>query len=174
MLLLFAIALLPNASRAADPPSASAISKLPADVEYFGSTLRMGETVERIGKSQAWKQIWDDPAVQEFRKKLQEKLHGEELAPVRGFFADPANAEIPALAADAFANEFFFYTGAGTGEFLALIEEFGGAACYGPALMQLQGQDNGDPKNASACSSKCWRGNQNRDGSQWQRPHVEL
>jgi hypothetical protein len=119
---------------------------VPADAEYFSSTLRLGETISTIGKSRLWQQSWNDPAVQELVKKAREALAGEELAPARKFFADPANAELPTLALDLFSNEIFVYTGAGTGDTLALFQELLGGARYGPAFKQLLGQGNlGDP-----------------------------
>jgi hypothetical protein len=138
--------------RAADPPKAAetALAKAPADVEYYRSMLRMGETFETIGRSRAWKQIWDEPALQEFRKKVQEGLGGAGLEPIHKFFADPDNAEIPALAANAFSNEIFVYAGAGTGDLISLFQELAGTARFGPAFLQGLGQNPGDPTRARA------------------------
>jgi hypothetical protein len=133
-------------ARAAGPkPSETALGKVPADVEYFGSMLRLGETIEIIGKSQAWKQIWNDPMVQEFWKKGLEQLRqDEQWARVRDFFANPANAELPALAADALSNEIFVYAGAGSSDLVKLLQEVGGTARFGPALQQLLKQQPGE------------------------------
>ncbi len=107
---LLAMTFWPNLSHGAEPPTA--LGKVPADVEYFSSTLRLGVTIEIVGKSQAWKQIWEDPAVQGLRRKVLDGYAAEDFKPVRLFLTDPANAELPGLAADAFSHEFFFYTGA--------------------------------------------------------------
>lgn len=145
LFLLFA--LVPAPALAADPkPSETALSKVPADAEFYSSTLRLGETIQIIGKSQLWQQTWNDPTIQEFVKKFHEQAGGEGLAPILKFFADPANAELPALALDAFSNEIFAYSGAGTGELLALFQELVGGARYGPAFQQLLNQGGGgDP-----------------------------
>ncbi|CAN5621898.1 hypothetical protein BH11PLA2_BH11PLA2_53280 [soil metagenome] len=138
--LLGFIALLPIQSRAADPkPTVSALAKTPASAEYFRSSFRMGETMSILAKSQAWKQILDEPAVKELRNKAMGELTGDKFGPVIKFFADPANAEIPELAADALSQESFVYTGSGTGDILSLLQELIGVARYGPALQQLQG-----------------------------------
>jgi len=144
--------LMPARAAAADPkPAETALSKVPADAEYFSSTLRLGETIETIGKSRLWQQSWNDPAVQDLVKKARESFAGEGFEPLRKFFADPANAELPALALDAFSNEIFVYTGAGTGDLLALLQELAGGARYGPAFQQLLGQGaGGDPTRARA------------------------
>jgi len=78
-------------------------------------------------------------------KKARASYEADEgAAPLRKFFADPANAELPALAADALSNEVFLYMGAGTGDLIALIQEAAGGARHGPGLDQLFGQKWGD------------------------------
>ncbi|MBW8885390.1 MAG: hypothetical protein JF612_11610, partial [Planctomycetia bacterium] len=127
-----------------------ALSKVPADIEYYRSMLRMGETVETIRKSQMWKQIWDEPALKELQKKAMESLGGADFEPIRKFFADPANAEIPALAADAVSNEIFVSIGTGMGDLVSLAQELGGGLRFGPAFQQLLGQGQGDPMRTRA------------------------
>jgi hypothetical protein len=145
------LAATPTTARAADPPkpAETALGKVPADVEYFRSALRLGETIEIIGKTRAWKQLWNEPTVQEFWKKLQAGYEAsDEAAPLRKFFADPANAELPALAADALSHEVFIYAGAGTGDLVALLQEAAGGARYGPLFQQLLGGEQADPDRA--------------------------
>jgi hypothetical protein len=137
--------------RAADPTPATALDKLPATVETYQSVLRLGETIELIGRTRAWQQLWNDPTVKDLRKKLQEefaKADGDGLAALRKFLADPANAELPELALDAVSNEIFFSTGAGTGDLLALGQELFGVARFGPVFQKLLGQGAGDPATA--------------------------
>jgi len=134
--------------RAADPAPATALDKVPATAETYQSVLRLGETVERIGRSRAWQQLWNDPAVKELRKKFAEEFAAADndgAAALRAFLAEPANAELPALALDAVSNEVFITTGAGTGDLLSLGQELVGGARYGPAFQKLLGQDGGDP-----------------------------
>lgn len=147
-LALLGVLLAPATVRAADPPKETALAKAPADAEYYRSMLRMGETIDIIGKSQMWKQIWDEPALKEFRKKAFESLQGEDFAPVRKFFADPANSELPALAIDALSNEVFLYTGAGTGDVISLFQELAGGMRFGSAFQKLLDQGNADPTRA--------------------------
>jgi hypothetical protein len=144
----------PGAVRAADPPrpADTALGKVPADAEFFRSFLRMGETVEAIGRTRAWKQLWTDPTVQEAWKQAKEKFNaGEgEWAPLKKFLDDPANKDLPGLVADVFSNEIFVYTGDGTGDMIALMQETIGGARYGPALAKALGNDMGDAAEARA------------------------
>src|SRR5262249_6076995 len=132
---------------AADPVAAeTALNKTPADVELFRTNLRMGETVETIAKSQAWKQIWTEPAVQELWKKAIEAYMGEGGAPLRKLVADPANAELPALLADLVSNEIFMSSGAGTGDVTALLGEMGFSGRFAQTLEKMIG--GADPNRA--------------------------
>ncbi|QJW99883.1 hypothetical protein [Frigoriglobus tundricola] len=150
--LVLAVVLLPFAVtgqvRAADPAPATALDKLPVTVETYQSVLRLGETIELLGRSRAWQQLWNDPAVKEVRKKAAEEFAkdgNEGAAALRAFLAEPANAELPALALDAVSNEVFVSTGAGTGDLLSLSQELLGGARYGPAFQKLLGGDVDDP-----------------------------
>jgi hypothetical protein len=137
--------------RAADPaPADTALGKVPADVESFGSMLRLGETVETIGQSRAWKQLWNAPEVKALREKAKAAFDAdnEKTAPFKAFFAEPANAEIPALALDALSNEIFISVGAGTGDLLSLVQELAGGVRFGPAFQKLLGENPGDPTKA--------------------------
>jgi hypothetical protein len=153
-LLVAGVALLTAAptARAADPPkpAETALGKVPADADYFRSALRLGETVEIIGKTRAWQQLWNDPTVRELWKKVRASYDAGEgdWAPLKQFFADPANAELPALVADALSNEVFVYAGAGTGDILALLQEAGGGAQYGPLFQGLFGGGKVEPDRA--------------------------
>lgn len=133
------------AARAADPPKPAdtALGKVPADAEYFRSVLRLGETVETIGKTRLWSRLWNDPAVQELVKQARAAYAADDgdWAPLRTFFADPANAGLPALAADAVSNEVFVYLGDGAGDFVSLLMEVAGGARYGPVLPKIAGQE---------------------------------
>jgi hypothetical protein len=134
---LLLLAFVSNPLRAADPSKAAetALAKAPADVEYYRSMLRMGETIETIGKSQVWKQIWNEPALQALWKQGLAALQGEQFKPIHQFFADPANAELPTLALDAVSNEIFVYAGAGSGDLMALFQELIGSARSDSALL---------------------------------------
>lgn len=137
--------------RAADPAPTTALDKIPATVETYQSVLRLGETIELIGRSRVWQQLWNDPKVKELRKKAAEEFAGaggDGAAALRAFLAEPANAELPALALDAVSNEIFISTGAGTGDLISLGQELLGGARYGPAFLKLLGQDAGDPATA--------------------------
>src|SRR6185312_11834571 len=113
----------PRAAVAADPPATgTALDKVPADAEYFSSMLRMGETVAAIGRTRAWQQLWNEPEVQALWKKALEKYNADDN-PLKAFLADPANKELPALAADAFSNEVFIAAGAGTSDMAELFME---------------------------------------------------
>lgn len=142
----------PATARAADPPkpAETALGKVPADAEFFRSALRMGETIQTIGKTRAWKLVWNDPDVQEAWKKIKEGYATDPENKARKFFADPANADLPALAADAFSNEMFVYVGGGAGDLIALFQEVVGGARYAPAIGKLLGEDAGDPARAKA------------------------
>jgi len=141
----------PPGLRAAEPaPADSALGKVPADVETFGTMLRMGEMVEIIGKSRAWDQIWSEPAVQGFWQMARAKYDqpGGDFAPLKEFLSKPENREIPALLADAVSNEFFLYTGAGTGDSVALFQELIGGARYGRIFQRIAGQKPEDENRA--------------------------
>ena len=135
----------PCAAFAADPPTGTALDKVPADAEYFSSMLRMGETVATIGKSRAWQQLWNEPEVQALWKKALEK-YNEADNPLKAFLADPANKDIPALAADAFSHEVFISAGAGTSDMAEVFMELIGTARYGVKLQKLLGQGDADPE----------------------------
>jgi hypothetical protein len=130
-------------ARAADPkPAETALGQVPADADYFQSLLRTGETVEIIGRSRAWKQVWNDPSVQELWKKAVEAYRtGDDWKALREFLTDPANAELPALAADALSHEMFLYAGGGTADLVMLVRELVGGTWTGPGVAQLKGQD---------------------------------
>lgn len=138
---LLVIALAPTGqARAADPKAGeTALNKVPADAEAFAACLRLGETVETIGKSRAWKRLWGNAVVQEAWKQARQKYDaGEgEWAVVKKFLEAPENKDLPALVADAFSNEVFVYAGAGSGDVLALLQEMAGGMRFGPAFQQL-------------------------------------
>lgn len=138
-------------ARAADPPPTAA-DKAPADVDYFRSTLRMGETVKTLAGTRAWKQIWNDPDVQQgWGKLVAQYVAGEgPFGPIKQFLADPANAELPGLVADAFSNEVFLYVGSGAGDTVALAQEVFGAARFGPKVDKLFGEQPADQAAAQA------------------------
>ncbi len=136
--------------RAADPAPTTALHKVPATAETYHSVLRLGETIELLGRSRAWQQLWNDPVVKDLRKKAMEKFSepgNNEAAALRAFLAEPANAELLGLLLDAASHEVFVSTGAGTGDLLSLGQELAGGARYGPALQKLLGQ-GGDPNTA--------------------------
>ncbi|VTR96242.1 unnamed protein product [Gemmata massiliana] len=137
--------------RAADPAPTTALNKVPATAETYHSVLRLGETIELLGRSRAWQQLWNDPVVKDLRKKAMEKFSepgNNEAAALRAFLAEPANAELLGLLLDAASHEVFVSTGAGTGDLLSLGQELVGGARYGPALQKLLGQGGGDPNAA--------------------------
>lgn len=148
MLAAVAFLSLAPVARAADPPKPAdtALGKVPADAEYFRSVLRLGETFDLIGKTRLWARLWNDPAVQEMLKQARAAYDAGEgdLAPLKKFFADPVNAELPALALDALSQEVFVYAGDGAGDFTSLLMETAGGAKYGPVLQKFLGQDVGD------------------------------
>lgn len=136
------LAFVPNAASAADTsPSGTSLDKVPADAEAYGAMLRMGETIDIIGKSRAWHMIWTHPDVQEFWKKAQMSWDGldGDWAPLKKFLADPANKELPALLGDAFSQEAFVYLGAGWGDLLRLGQEVTGMGRFGTTLKKLAG-----------------------------------
>lgn len=130
-------------ARAADPPPTAA-DKVPADVDYFRSTLRMGETVKTLAGTRAWKQIWTDPDVEQgWQKLVAQYVAGEGgFGPIKQFLADPANAELPGLLADVFSNEVFLYVGPGAGDAVTLFRDVVGSA--GPSATLLQGPNPAD------------------------------
>jgi len=139
----------PSRAQAADPsPTTTALDKVPADAEVYQSFLRMGETVQTIGRSQAWQQLWADPQVKALWQKAQESLAAPAGENAFKFLTDPANASLPGLAFDAVSNEVFFYTGVGTGDLLSLLQELIGGVRYGPAFQKLLGADPGDMNTA--------------------------
>lgn len=142
---LFVLMLAALPLRAAGPAD-TALGKVPADAEHFSSMLRMGEMVEIIGKSRAWNQIWNEPSVQglwQMSKARYAEKDGD-WAMIKEFLDNPANKDIPALLGDALSHEIFLYSGAGTGDTLALFQELIGGARYGPFFQQLVGIDQGN------------------------------
>jgi len=141
----------PGRAQAADPtPATTALDKVPTDVDSYQSFLHIGETIQTIGRSQAWQQLWADPAVKALWQKARESLAMPvgDNGPLFKFITDPANASLPALALDAVSNEVFMYAGAGTGDLLSLLQELVGGARYGPAFQQLLGANPGDMNTA--------------------------
>ena len=144
-LLLF----VPTFGRAADAKLPStALDKVPADAEAYGSTLRLGETIASIARSKAWEMIWDDSSVQELWKKAKKQYDDadDDWAPIKKFLKDPDNKDLPALALDALSQEIFVYAGSGWGDLFSLFQELGGGIRYGPALQKLL--DGGNDDNA--------------------------
>ncbi|MBX9624331.1 MAG: hypothetical protein K2X82_11035 [Gemmataceae bacterium] len=138
---------------AADPkPADTALGKAPADAAYFRSALRLGETVETIGKSRAWRELWNEPQVQQLWERAKAEFAAGEgpFAAAQKFLADPANAELPALAADALSNEVFVYAGAGIGDAVALMQEVQGGMQFGRAFGRFFGQGGEDKATAQA------------------------
>jgi hypothetical protein len=141
---LFAITLFASATPAADPKTA--LEKLPANTEYYASMLRLGETVQTIGKTRLWKMVWEDKIVQEAWKKLLAQYEAGEnnWGPIKGLLEAPGNKDWPALAGDAFSNEIFLSLGQDSGDALSLVMEMIGSARYGPILQQALGNPNLD------------------------------
>jgi hypothetical protein len=143
---LITLLMVPLVASAAGPVDGMAIARLPADTEYFQSSLRLGETVAIIGQSNAWKLIMADPAVMELRKKLLNDYASDKFEWLRSFLEEPENAKIPAMLADAMSQEFFLAAGPGTGSFAQLLQELSGTMRFGGAFQQLQGGNRNDPK----------------------------
>lgn len=138
---------------AADPkPADTALGKVPADAAYFRSALRLGETVETIAKSRAWKEVWAEPQVQKLWEQAKAGFEAGEgpFAALKQFLSDPANADLPALALDAVSNEVFVYAGAGAGDAVALMQEMQGGMQFGRAFNQFFGQNGEDRATAQA------------------------
>ncbi len=135
-------------ARAADPaPADTALGKVPDDAEAYSATLRLGETFDLIGRTRVWTRTWNDPAVKALRDQATAAYKNDEKwAPARDFFEDPANKDLPALAADAFSNETFTYAGGGWSDLLGVLQEVIGATRYGPAIQQLNGDAPGGPE----------------------------
>ena len=128
---------------AADPkPTNTSLDKVPSDAESYSSILRLGETIETIGNSRAWKLLWEEPAVQEVWKKVK-KAYDEEAdgwESIKKFLADPMNKELPGLVADAFSQEIFFYSGKGTGDLAAFFLEIDRTTRFSKPLELLRGE----------------------------------
>jgi hypothetical protein len=124
----------------ADPnPAATSLDKVPADVEAYQSYLRLGEMVEIIGKSRAWKLLWEDKSVQELWKEAKKNFE-DDGGEFKKFLDDPANKELPGLLADAFSQEVFVYLGKGGGDVLTLLGETANSARFANLLGKLQGE----------------------------------
>jgi hypothetical protein len=105
----------------------------------YCSSLRLGEQIEIIGKSHAWKKLTELPAVQMGLGfyQMQAAMPNSVPAKIQGLLTDTQWQATRGLLADMFAHEVFFSTDQDTVKLLQVFQEISSAVRFGPALAQL-------------------------------------
>jgi len=93
------------------PLAATGVAIVPEDAAFFSATLRLGEQVELLSGSRAWKKISELPAVRRALDSLeaQRTAPGSPLAVVETLMQLPENEQALALLRDMVATDTFVY-----------------------------------------------------------------
>src|SRR5262249_24405446 len=119
------------------------LALVPADVAFYGASLKLGEQCDRFVQSNAYAKLKDLPAEQYAFERLRAESTKRDT-PIGHFAAaihEPANRELLDLLRDAVRQEFFVYGSNRWADLAQIAVELQGTARFGPALAALQGQD---------------------------------
>ncbi len=150
--LVAGLALVPPARAAGDLDSVNgSLKSIPADAAFYTTLLRNREQIDIVAQSRAWAKLKSLPAVQMGLQMLKEQLKQAKEGPFTDFlqlYQLPENQQLIELLGDMFSDEVFCYGGESCVGFTDLTMQMLGALRYGPALMQLSGENpRGGPPN---------------------------
>jgi hypothetical protein len=122
------------------------IHKVPADVAFYSSSLRIGEQVDAFLKSRAYAKLRSLPAAKAAYAKMKEEAQkpGNPLGQILAFFRAPENKELGDALLDAVRHEFFAYGSDRSVKFLSLAAEINGAVQFAPLMNKIGGGDKSD------------------------------
>jgi hypothetical protein len=130
-------------ARAADDAKTdTSLSLVPADVAFYGSSLRNKEWLDRFTKSNAYKMLRSLPIVKDGFAKAKEKL-GQEGGPLehyKKFTEVPENKELISLLGDAFSHEVFYYGGKEWNNFMTLYMQTYLSMSFAPLQALMSGR----------------------------------
>jgi len=121
----------------------TSLKLIPADAAFYGSSLRNREQIEAIANSKAWAKLKSMPLVQmglalyNFQAANPQSVPGQ----IQARLNDPEGRKLIDLAVDMTSDEVFFYGDQSLIGFLDLAQQMAGAMRYGPAVVELTGQD---------------------------------
>jgi hypothetical protein len=116
---------------------------VPADAAFYASSLRLGEQFQAVRDSNAFKKLWDLPAVKDARAKFEAEYKNAKaphpLAHLREVWEDKEKRAVILALGDAVSHEVFCYGDASWVGFLELLQAVSTGVQYGPAMAQLTG-----------------------------------
>ncbi len=137
------------ARAAEDSKTDTSLSLVPADVAFYGASLRNKEQLERITKSNAFKVLHSLPIVKEGIAKAMEQMHkeGGPLEAYKKFTESPDNKELVSLLTDAASHEIFYYGGKEWNDFMSLYMKAYLGMSFAPLQAVLSGNFAPDAAN---------------------------
>ena len=123
--------------------AAASLEFVPADVMYYGVSLRNREQLEAVLKSKAWAKLKDLPFAKLAWQKVVEGWNqpGGPQTQLKEWYEQDENRELVRLLGAMFSDEVFSYGGPKTANFLALLGQLQAANQLAPFQALLQGKN---------------------------------
>jgi hypothetical protein len=131
-----------RSARAADAFTDSALKHVPADVSFFGTSLRLKEQLDAALNSKTYKKLMELPSVKKGLEQLwTEAKKDRQTAEFLKLLEDPENKEAVAVLSDAVSHEIFFYGGPGWTELITTVARANSASQLSPLEAMIDGSD---------------------------------
>lgn len=123
----------------------TSLKLIPDDAAFYSCTLRNREQFEAIRHSNAWAKVWEMPVVQMGVSlyQMQQNTPGSRVAQIDAVLKKPEVRKIADLLADMVSDDMFIYGDDSCIDFVKLMQEVGGAAQYGPMVLEATGKAEG-------------------------------
>jgi hypothetical protein len=128
-------------AHAVDLKQDTSLKWIPADAATFHSSMRIGEQLDIIAKSNAWAKFKEMPVVKKAWQAVLEQWDNPNgpFAEFRAIIEQKENQELLALLQDMIGQEVFVYGGKNSAEFLALLMQIQTANQLAPLKALLSG-----------------------------------
>ena len=137
-----------RAVRAADTiRESSSLKIVPADVEFYSSSLRNREQFDALVNSKAFARLMQMPVVQMgvgFLKQQWENSDDPDFQEFKEFLDEPDNKQLLEVLVDAISQEIFFYGDAGFADLVSVVTELSGVQRTAGLQALATGQDPGE------------------------------
>ena len=137
-----------RAVRAADTiRESSSLKIVPADVEFYSSSLRNREQFDALVNSKAFARLMQMPVVQMgvgFLKQQWENSDDLDFQEFKEFLDEPDNKQLLEVLVDAISQEIFFYGDAGFADLVSVVTELSGVQRTAGLQALATGQDPGE------------------------------
>jgi hypothetical protein len=123
----------------------TSLKLIPANAAFYSSMLRNSEQIEALLNSTAWTKIKSMQSVQKGLAmfEMQAQQPGTPASQFHAAMENPETKKLIDLAGDMGSNEIFSYGGENFNDFAELMQNIMSALRYGPASLQLSGEEQG-------------------------------